>query len=123
MDNTIRTQADVVRLLGDYADNIESVLSTMLITDSQRAIFTEKLAQIRATKADIKIDLIDNVTVTNLDIALRMCNIQIAPELLDKIIDLVELIEVKGDDVSIKDVLSLQEEWKRSINCKAKSDD
>lgn len=115
MNNTIKTQADVVRLLGDYAGNIEGVLSTMAITDSQRVIFTEKLAQIRATKADIKSDLIDNVTVSNLDAALRICKIQISPELLDKIIGLVELIEVKGDDVSIRDIVSLQNEWKQTV--------
>ena len=36
---------------------------------------------------------IDNVTVDNLDIALRMCQIQIDKSILDRIIDLVELIE------------------------------
>jgi len=33
--------------------------------------------------------LIDKVTTTNLDIALRMCNIQINKSIVDKIIDLV----------------------------------
>ena len=47
---------------------------------------------------------IDNVTVQNLDIALRMCNIEIHKTILDIIIDLVELIEEKGDQVSIKDI-------------------
>ena len=55
--------------------------------------------------------LIDKVTVKNLDIALRMCNIQIHESIVDKIIDLVELIEDKGDDVSIKDVCELQGGW------------
>jgi hypothetical protein len=54
---------------------------------------------------------IDKVTVTNLDIALRMCKIQVCPDLLDKIIDLVELIEEKGDDVTIKDICALQALW------------
>lgn len=58
--------------------------------------------------------LIDNVTVTNLDIALRMCQIQINKSLLDKIIDLVELIEDKGDETSIADVCELQEIWKQN---------
>jgi len=57
---------------------------------------------------------IDKVTVTNLDIALRMCKIQLDRELIDKIIDLVELIEDKGDDTSIKDICSLQVEWERT---------
>ena len=55
--------------------------------------------------------LIDKVTTTNLDIALRMCNIQIHKSIVDKIIDLVELIEDKGDDVSIKDICELQGSW------------
>ena len=54
---------------------------------------------------------IDKVTVTNLDIALRMCGIEINKSILDKIIDLVELIESKGDDVTIKDICSLKSNW------------
>ncbi len=58
---------------------------------------------------------IDNVTVDNLDIALRMCKIQIDKSILDRIIDLVELIEEKADETSISDVCKLQEEWKQTI--------
>lgn len=58
-----------------------------------------------------KANPIDKVTVTNLDIALRMCNIGLSRELIDKIIDLVELIEDKGDDTTIKDICKLQAEW------------
>lgn len=54
---------------------------------------------------------IDNVTTKILDKALRMCNIEINYQILDKIIDLVELIEIKGDLVSIKNICNLQEEW------------
>lgn len=61
--------------------------------------------------ADVSSRLIDKVTVTNLDIALRMCNIQLDKTLIDRIIDLVELIEDKGDDTSIKDICELQNEW------------
>ena len=57
--------------------------------------------------------LIDNVTVTNLDIALRMCEIQLDEELINKIIDLVELLEVKSDEVSIFDICVLQAKWDR----------
>lgn len=57
--------------------------------------------------------LIDKVTVTNLDLALRMCNIHINAEVLDMIIDLVELIEEKGDDVTISDICKQQEIWKQ----------
>lgn len=54
---------------------------------------------------------IDKVTTTNLDIALRMCGIELHKTIIDKVIDLVELIEDKGEDVSIKDISKLQAEW------------
>ena len=56
---------------------------------------------------------IDKVTTKNLDIALRMVGIQLDINIIDKIIDLVELIENKGDDVTIKDIVSLQQTWSR----------
>lgn len=56
---------------------------------------------------------IDKVTTRNLDIALRMVGIQSDINIIDKVIDLVELIENKGDDVTIKDIVSLQQTWKR----------
>jgi hypothetical protein len=54
---------------------------------------------------------IDKVTTTNLDIALRMCNIEINKVIIDKVIDLVELIEEKGDKVTISDICKLQNTW------------
>jgi hypothetical protein len=57
---------------------------------------------------------INKVPTTNLDIALRMCGIEINKSILDKAIDLVELIEEKGDEVSIKDICKLQASWKLS---------
>ena len=57
---------------------------------------------------------IDNVTVTLLDMALRMCGIEINPKILDKVIDLVELIEDKGEDVSMKDVCALMASWRQA---------
>ncbi len=62
-------------------------------------------------KANVSIRLIDKVTTTNLDIALRMVGYQLDKTLIDRIIDLVELIEDKGDDASIKDICKLQVEW------------
>lgn len=56
---------------------------------------------------------IDKVTVTNLDISLRMVGIRLDRDLIDKIIDLVELIEDKGDLVTIRDITYLQSEWNR----------
>lgn len=54
---------------------------------------------------------INKVTTTNLDIALRMCNIEINKTILDKIIDIVELIEEKGDMVTIAEICKLQIAW------------
>jgi len=54
---------------------------------------------------------IDKVTVQNLDVALRMVGIDLNNNLIDKIIDLVELIEEKGDNTTMKDVFKLQEDW------------
>lgn len=54
---------------------------------------------------------IDKVTVNNLSAALRVCGISLKDELIDKIIDLVELIEDKGDQTSLKDLCDLQVEW------------
>lgn len=54
---------------------------------------------------------IDNVTVERLDMALRMCNVEINKAILDKLIDLVELIEDKGGDTSIEDICVLKSEW------------
>lgn len=58
--------------------------------------------------------LIDKVTVTNLDLALRMAGISFDKKTIDKIIDLVELLENKGDDTSIRDICELQVEWQQS---------
>lgn len=54
---------------------------------------------------------IDKVTTDYLDIALRMVGISLDLKLIDKIIDLVELIEEKGGDVSIRDVNELKSKW------------
>jgi hypothetical protein len=56
---------------------------------------------------------INKVTITNLDIALRMCSIEINKSIIDKVIDLVELIEEKGDETSIQDICKLQTAWEQ----------
>lgn len=56
---------------------------------------------------------IDKVTIELLDMVLRMCNIQLSHALIDKIIDVVELIEEKGEETSLMDVCKMQAEWKR----------
>lgn len=56
---------------------------------------------------------IDKVTTTNLDVALRMVGITFDRKTIDKIIDLVELLEEKGDNTTIQDVCELQLQWQK----------
>lgn len=62
---------------------------------------------------------IDEVTTERLDIALRMCGIEMPYSIVDNIIDLVELIEKKGGKTSINDTVKLQAEWKKHNNTRA----
>lgn len=55
---------------------------------------------------------IDKVTIERLDMVLRMCNIQLHHTLIDKIIDSVELIEEKGESVTLMDVCKMRSQWK-----------
>ena len=57
---------------------------------------------------------IDKVTVSRLDMVLRMVGIQLSRELIDRIIDAVELIETKGGKTSLKDVCKMESEWTKS---------
>jgi hypothetical protein len=54
----------------------------------------------------------NEVTVERLELALRMCEIRMDKVLIDKIIDLVELIAEKGGETTLKDVVELQQAWK-----------
>ena len=58
---------------------------------------------------------IDNVTTTILDVALRMCGIQLELQIIDKIIDVVKLIEEKGGYANFEDIAKLQDKWKREL--------
>lgn len=59
---------------------------------------------------------IDKVTIDVLDSVLRMCNIQLSRNLIDKIIDAVELIEDKKGNVNIGDVLEMKKGWGNKTN-------
>lgn len=50
---------------------------------------------------------IDKVTVQNLGFALKMVGISIDEQTIDRIIDLVELIEEKGNETNFKDICEL----------------
>ncbi len=56
---------------------------------------------------------IDKVTLDILDTALRICDIQIHRSILDKVIDVVELLEEKGDQASLMDFANLKAEWQK----------
>lgn len=56
---------------------------------------------------------IDKVTTDLLDMALRMCGIQINEKILDRVIDVAELLEEKGDGTRISDIENLKSEWKK----------
>lgn len=55
---------------------------------------------------------IDKVDTNTLDVALRVCDISLPLSILDKIIDVIELLECKGDKTTINDILKLKREWK-----------
>ena len=52
---------------------------------------------------------IDNVTTVLLELACRIVGIQLSFKEVDLIIDIVELIEEKGGDVTLRDMISLKE--------------
>jgi hypothetical protein len=54
---------------------------------------------------------INNVTTENLSAALRICQIDINYEILDRIIDVVELLEEKGKLTTLKDINNLKSSW------------
>lgn len=58
---------------------------------------------------------IDKVTVGRLDAALRLCSIQIDMATLDRVLDVVELLEEKGGEASLGDIYDLQSKWKGKI--------
>tara|TARA_R110002126_G_scaffold86464_1_gene208648 strand:+ start:42757 stop:43212 length:456 start_codon:yes stop_codon:yes gene_type:complete len=56
---------------------------------------------------------INKVTVSLLDVALRFAGISIDKDVIDKIIDLVELIEDHGEDTNLMHLCKLQADWDR----------
>lgn len=58
----------------------------------------------------------NNLTIENLDLAFRMCKIQIHKGLIDNIIDVVELVQLRGNQTTIEDITNLQEHWKFTNN-------
>ncbi len=55
---------------------------------------------------------IDKVTVDLLVAVMAAAGVRVEGELVDKIIDAVELIEDKGDAITLSDIFTLKENWK-----------
>ena len=87
-------------------------------------IFQSITAPARLKEAKTRLEMkeplkpIDNVTVELMDIALRAVGIRLDKKDIDKIIDIVELIEDKGEATSIKDIAALELEWSASSSYK-----
>jgi hypothetical protein len=64
-----------------------------------------------AKKTQPKQKPIDKVTTSLLSMVLKSVDIYLPSDLLDKIIDAVELLEQKGENVSLKDIAKLESEW------------
>lgn len=56
---------------------------------------------------------IDKVTTDSLDVALRCVDIRVNIHILDKIIDVIELLEEKGNNTTIDDLTNLKMQWKK----------
>lgn len=54
---------------------------------------------------------IDNVTVELLGLGLRLIGVKMDMKTLDKLIDIIELIEDKGGEAGLADFAELEKEW------------
>jgi hypothetical protein len=86
-----------------------SGIDAMLIGDV--AIIVEKLLNEIAIR---DLSPIDNVTTSVLKSSLDAVGINLECNVVDNIIDIVELIEEKGENVSIKDLHELEVLWSKS---------
>lgn len=71
-----------------------------------------KKGVIENLKVSVPNRTIDNVTVENLTMLLRCCGFYLSDDEVDHIIDMFELLETKGDDVTLKDIHGLKCDWK-----------
>lgn len=89
--------------------NIIDKLSQSVITIDEAYSFIERMIDETTFNNDVLTDLnkktIDNVTVENLDIALKMADICLDKDDIDKIIEIVEILEEKGNNFTINDII------------------
>lgn len=65
-------------------------------------------------KVSFKDAIDENLTLENVSCALRMCEIILMNDTIDKIIDVIELVGYKGKSVTISDINYLKREWEKS---------
>lgn len=53
----------------------------------------------------------NRITTTNLEIALKLSDINCDKETVNRIVDLVNLLEIKGDDTTLMDISKLKAKW------------
>lgn len=66
------------------------------------------------TSDQIETKPIDKVTTRHLEIALRLTGIYIDKSILDRVIDMVELLEDKGGGATIYDIVDLKKKWREN---------
>ena len=101
------TDEEILKL--DFFDFVGS--SAVFMSDEGKINWYRNINPIINNKQTTMNKSIDNVTVDNLSFALQGVGIELDIETIDNIIDLVELIERKGNCTTIDDVLELKKQW------------
>ena len=91
----------VIKVLRDHAERGFGLSPAMV----------RSLAQETYKNREPELKPIDRVTTDLLSKATRMMGIYTHEGILDRIIDLVELIEHKGDSTTLYDLSKLEKEW------------
>lgn len=61
---------------------------------------------------------IDKVYTNEFKVFLNLCGIDMPLDVADKIIDIVELMEIHGSETNLSHIVGLQLEWERSTTNK-----
>ena len=99
------------QLAEDYADNVRPIKGLdkhdapfLTAFEHHEDVMDAFIAGFEAAK--------NRLTIDELHVGLRMCNIDIHKSILDKLIDVCELIMDKSGDATISDVEELKLKWK-----------
>ena len=91
--------------VGDTITLVTYLFLSISLTEKQKNCW--KLVPNKPIKKNI-----DKVTTNNLSMSLKLCDITVSDTLLDIIIDIVEILEEKGNDTSIKDIIEIKNNHK-----------